>query len=230
MPQPVFKMYIKNLRSKVAVELFLQEVRKQQGHVYVSDIADLVEEDPNYPIKKILTDIDTFTDRSKENIRSVLMKRIDLPSRQVEALQYHDLFKQLSGNPSSIVILAAYYCYPFHQKKMTLTELYKRVIKDGKENSDFPDDVSSELKATISKNNISLTLTTEASIKLLKESEPKHLEMLYYLGCLPGGVMLEQLKKMRTNVDESIRILDDMAFLEHGEEKIVLTTHLIEHV
>ena len=35
---------------------------------------------------------------------------------------------------------------------------------------------------------------------------------------------------MRTNVDESIRILDDMAFLEHGEEKIVLTTHLIEHV
>ena len=81
MPQPVFKMYIKNLRSKVAVELFLQEVRKQQGHVYVSDIADLVEEDPNYPIKKILTDIDTFTDRSKENIRSVLMKRIDLPSR-----------------------------------------------------------------------------------------------------------------------------------------------------
>ena len=74
---------------------------------------------------------------------------------------------------------------------MTLTELYKRVIKDGKENSDFPDDVSSELKATISKNNISLTLTTEASIKLLKESEPKHLEMLYYLGCLPGGVMLE---------------------------------------
>ena len=113
---------------------------------------------------------------------------------------------------------------------MTLTDLYKRVIKDGKENSDFRDDVSSELKATISKNNISLTLTTEASIRLLEDSEPKHLEMLYYLGCLPGGVMLEQLKKMRTDVDKSIRILDDMAFLEHGEEKIVLTTHLIEHV
>ena len=35
---------------------------------------------------------------------------------------------------------------------------------------------------------------------------------------------------MRTDVDKSIRILDDMAFLEHREEKIVLTTHLIEHV
>ena len=74
---------------------------------------------------------------------------------------------------------------------MTLTELYKRVIKDGKENNDFRDDVSSQLIATVSKNNISLSLTTEASIRLLEESEPKHLNLLYYLGCLPGGVMLE---------------------------------------
>ena len=35
---------------------------------------------------------------------------------------------------------------------------------------------------------------------------------------------------MWTDVDEALKILDDMAFLEHGEEKVVLTTHLIEHV
>ena len=35
---------------------------------------------------------------------------------------------------------------------------------------------------------------------------------------------------MWTDVDESLKILDDMSLLEQGEEKVVLTTHLIKYV
>ena len=180
--------------------------------------------------------MDTFTDKSWEFKRESLLQRIDIHSRKVEALKYHDLFKQLAGNPSSIVILAAYYSSKFHEKQMTLRELYKSVIKDGKESNEYRDDISSEFKATICKNNISLNLTTEASIRLLQDSAIEHLNMLYYLGCLPGGVMMDQLKEMREDVETSLEILDGMAFLEHDEpqeygyEKKVLTTHLIAHV
>ena len=61
--------------------------------MYVKDIVDVMLEDKNYPLKKILTDIETYKDHSDENIKSILTTRLDLPSRQVEALQYHDLFK-----------------------------------------------------------------------------------------------------------------------------------------
>ena len=152
-------------------------------------------------------------------------------SRQYEALSYHDLFKQLSGNPSSIVILAACYSNPFRNVK-SLTELYKRVLSNITDsgNSEGRSEVSSNLKATFSKNNMSLSFTTDASIKLLEESAPKCRNLLYFLGCLPGGVLLEQLKEMWTEVDESYKILDDMSFLEPSEDKVVLTTHLIKYV
>lgn len=76
------------------MELFLHQVRRQKGVVYVNDIVDLIEEDKdNYPLKKILTDMDTFTDKSWEFKRESLLQRIDTHSRKVEALKYHDLFK-----------------------------------------------------------------------------------------------------------------------------------------
>ena len=119
------------------------------------------------------------------------MKRLDVVSRQYEALSYHDLFKQLSGNPSSIVILAACYSNPF-QKINSLTELYKKVIANhsGTGDNEDRDGASSSLRATLSKNNMSLNLTIDASIQLLEGSAPNCLNLLYFLGCLPGGVML----------------------------------------
>ena len=129
------------------------------------------------------------------------------------------------------MILAACYSNPFHNVN-SLTELYKKVLTDhvGSSDSADRDDASVNLKATISKNNMSLNFTTNASIKLLEESAPSCLNLLYFLGCLPGGVLHDQLKEMWTDVDESLKILDDMSLLEQGEEKVVLTTHLIKYV
>ena len=192
MPSPIFRQYLKNLRSKPSVELFMHEVQKAQALIYNNDIVDLIIEDENYPIKKILPEYDRIPDPVTEGFKQTLSKKLGVLSRQYEALSYHDLFKQLSGNPSSIVILAACYSNPFHNVN-SLTELYKRVLTNITDtgNGEDRDDISSNLKATISKNNMSLTFTTEASIKLLEESAPKCLNLLYFLGCLPGGLMLD---------------------------------------
>ena len=39
------------------------------------------------------------------------------------------------------------------------------------------------------KNNMSLKITTEALIELLNTSFPEDCEVLYFLGCLPNGIM-----------------------------------------
>ena len=38
------------------------------------------------------------------------------------------------------------------------------------------------------KNTMSLKISTEMSVKLLEETCPEDLSLLFFLGCLPGGV------------------------------------------
>ena len=168
----------------------MHEVQKAHATVYINDIVDLIIEDENYPIKKILPEYDEIPKPTPDSFKQALLNKLDVLNRQYEALSYHDLFKQLSGNPSSIVILAACYSNPF-RKLNSLTELYKKVLTNfaEAEAAEDRDDISSGLKPTVSKNNMSLNFTTDASIKLLEESAPKCLNLLYFLGCLPGGVM-----------------------------------------
>ena len=45
-----------------------------------------------------------------------------------EALSDHDMSKQLSGNPTSIVFLAACFANPFKMNK--LTDLYQKIVEE----------------------------------------------------------------------------------------------------
>lgn len=73
------------------------------------------------------------------------------------------MFKQLSGNPTSIVFLAACYANPFKANK--LTDLYERILHEKNIEDDESENQSQNAgKPKISKNNMSLNLTTEASI------------------------------------------------------------------
>ena len=90
----------------------------------------------------------------------------------MRALANHDLFKQLSGNPSSIRILAAINANPMMQKN-DLLSIYQKV----KDEVDFlaDDDKSMQSKSDtrdVMGNTISLRLSTEASIQLMKETMP----------------------------------------------------------
>ena len=108
------------------------------------------------------------------------------------ALKHHDLFRSVHGNPTSIRFLAA--CFSNKEKPKSLLELYARLLHEktlvsvvGNEKEGKVDRTKS--KPEISKNNLSLNFSTEAIIQVLEEANPKSLNLFYFLGCLPGGLM-----------------------------------------
>jgi len=51
------------------------------------------------------------------------------------------------------------------------------------------------------------------------------------LGCLPGGVKEAQLKNMWVaNISKSLQNLEQLAFLEVGVEKYMLTPYMISYI
>ena len=156
--------------------------------------------DKNYPFNKLLkglnekspnpTEIDT---KMRQEIRNMLYD----PDRRLKALSMHDMFKQLSGNPTSICMIAAMLKNPLIKKNEAnpLVDLYMR-IKSEKDIviSELVDDGRNVHR--MHKNEMSLKVSAEMSLKLLEENSPEDMSLLYFLGCLPGGVKESQLKKM----------------------------------
>ena len=142
------------------------------------------------------------------------------------------MFKQLSGNPTSITMIAAIHANPMIKQR--LLEMYK-LIKSEKNIvvDELGDDGDEQAIPRVYKNTMSLKISTEMSVKLLEEAD--NLQMLYFLGCLPGGVNKRQLWKMREmdqdrkQIDQSIKNLDELSFLESGVEKVVLTPYMISY-
>ena len=153
-------------------------------------------------------------------------------SKRTDALASHDMFKQLSGNPTSITMIAAIHANPMIKQR--LLEMYK-LIKSEKNIvvDELGDDGDEQAIPRVYKNTMSLKISTEMSVKLLEEAD--NLQMLYFLGCLPGGVNRKQLLKMREmeqdrkQLDQSIKNLDELSFLESGVEKVVLTPYMISY-
>lgn len=102
------------------------------------------------------------------------------------------MFRQLSGNPTSITMIAALLKNPLIKRSENnpLVDMYKRIKSE-------KDIVVNELEekngsvATVYKNNMSLQISTEASVNLLEETSPEDISLLYFLGCLPGGVKMD---------------------------------------
>ena len=102
------------------------------------------------------------------------------------ALSHHDLFKHLAGNPLSIKILASFHKNSL-MKDNDLKTLYKRVKCEQAQ----IDDNTSELSARPDSrfmNNISLKMSTEASMNLLQTSKPETFDLFLFLSCFPDGV------------------------------------------
>ena len=114
------------------------------------------------------------------------------------------MIKQMSGNPTSITMIAAWCSNPILDLGSNeLIYLYDR-IKEGKEivvdelcRSSSSHQVGGRKNKNSFQNNIiSLDSSTRMSIELLQQSSEDDLEILYFLGCLPGGVKETQLKCM----------------------------------
>ena len=91
---------------------------------------------------------------------------------QIRALANHDLFKQLSGNPLSIRILAAFNANSMLENN-DLVSIYNKVKNEVNELAGDEKSVNAlQSHENVMGNAISLRLSTEASVQLLRDTVP----------------------------------------------------------
>ena len=117
----------------------MDTLEKNNRLVTAEEVFDLILQDRKYDIRKLLPKHDTsriFRDQI-ELLRPKLVKEVLFNDRRIrEALEHHKLFKELCGNPTSIVILASALANPLITRSPTLAELYKTAIMDGRDVSE----------------------------------------------------------------------------------------------
>ena len=123
-------------------------------------------------------------------------------------------------------MLAAAFSNPFTKVK-SISQLYEQVSIQSSDGEN-----SGHLEGIIGENYFSLLASAEASIQLLETGDPESLNLLYFLGCLPGGVRSEQLKKMfGDDKRQQLHTLKKLSFLDASQEpKIAVITFITSHV
>ena len=128
-------------------------------------------------------------------------------------------------------MLAAAFSNPY-TKDNSLTLLYGKVslyMSRCQELFDSGKDNSYQKKGNgIRENYIAMKCCAEASIQLLESSKPECLNLLYFLGCLPGGVNHIQLKEMWGDDQEQLETLRKLSFLDLSEEPRIAVTSFIK--
>ena len=150
------------------------------------------------------------------------MKKLQTERGMVQALMLHDLFRQLSGNRQSINLVAA-----FHRQGHDLSLMYKKIHNE----EELIDETSSygEGKIKPSQNLISLFTSTEASVKLLRDSYPLTEELLFFLGCLPEGIKDVHLKLLfdEQQVNEALDVMQGHNILENDQSVLRLSSYVM---
>ena len=85
------------------------------------------------------------------------------------------------------------------------------------------------------KNIMSINVSAEMSVQLLEDMGHDDTNLLYFLGCLPGGVTKDQLSAMWTTwepaaLKASLKRLKQLSLLERGVEKKVLIPTMLNFV
>ena len=68
------------------------------------------------------------------------------------------------------------------------------------------------------------------SIDLLDSADPLCKNLLYLLGCLPGGATIAQLKVLWNEPEEHLRKLEDLSLLETCGDKKILIPKIQEYI
>ena len=107
-------------------------------------------------------------------------------SKVVEILSYHDLFRLLQGNPTSLTRAANVYINPFNET-LSLLDLYNSVKQSNNlRDEDGQPEKIDDLRPKPRLNNESIQAMTQLAIDMLPSDDAKSL--LYFIGCLPAGL------------------------------------------
>ena len=88
-------------------------------------------------------------------------------------------------------------------------------------------------KERVVSNIMSLNVAAEMSVKLLEKTNRDDTNLLYFIGCLPGGVTPEQLSEMwGESTSKCLERLAKQPFFEVGvdKDKIMLTPTMINYI
>lgn len=118
-------------------------------------------------------------------------------------------------------------------KPNTLVEMYqviKREMNIVINDLDYESDKIAMPKMI--ENIMGLKAAAETSVKLLESTQLDDINLLYFLGCLPGGVTEEQLCEMwgPDKLGESLGRLKKLSFLEIGVDKLMLTPSINSYI
>ena len=170
---------------------------EKRDSIKTEEIVDLILECRYYPVHKIFPNLSTlpkeidavFKADFHKQIEDLLKAKIGT-EKLVEIFSYHDLFRLLQGNPTSLSRAAYVYVDPFINSVQTLSDLYKMVKQNNfASEEDSGAQKGDEIKPKPRLNNESLEATTKMAIGMLPSSGAKSL--LYFIGCLPAGVTLK---------------------------------------
>ena len=129
----------------------------------------MIIEDEDYPIEKLIPSIKKITKPVDQQTKESILNRLNSSSHNMEkALAIHDMFRQLSGNPMSIRILAS-----FHANVLIKNNDLKSIYLKVKSERTFMDEDKAKSNGTSQANNmVSLRLSTETSVQLLRDTSP----------------------------------------------------------
>lgn len=221
-------LILPQLGSKQAVQFFLDVIGDEKRMKITTDeIIELILNTPFYPFNKAIPQkgkiiSEQITDESREEQKKLLEANLTLGidnAKVVEILSYHDLFRLLQGNPTSLTRCANVYLNPFNEMN-SLLDLYKMVKQSNNINDEdeYPDKID-DTRPRIHLNNESVQAMTKLAIEMLPSYEAKNL--LYFIGCLPAGLTRNQLNEIwgGDKVTEYLPSLQQMNLIEQSDNR-----------
>jgi len=215
---------IQSLYPESAVELFLNQTNFESVQ-NIPEVVELVKMDKDFPIADHLPEVKNVSELTPA-LEQKLAKKIKSQSIKLEKiLKDHELFKQFFGNPFSINLLA--FCFNTPATK-SLTKVYQ-LVREGKlAINSLEEDLNVEMKQTkggkdkrqTNENSISLQLSMQATICMINEHSQDAESLYYFLGLLPDGILVSQLRQVWTyaneDIEKSVNILKQFHFIEES--------------
>ena len=118
----------------------------------------------------------------------------------MDLLEKHPLFESLNGNPTSLIQAANCYLHEINEREEVgkLNSIYRQMQVCLERLGDYESALSRVLAAEVDKkrNDFSLEVATRMTLDMIPKDQSDSKNLLYFLGCLPGGISEDTLKNM----------------------------------
>lgn len=121
-------MFIPPLKGDKPVQLFLQKSAKNR-QVTIEEVVEIIKMEKDYDVAGLMNG--QYSDLSSTQAEAKLLLLLRQNDKLVEALQRHELFRNLAGNPLCITNVVAQYASPvMKEQRKNLKTLYELYLQE----------------------------------------------------------------------------------------------------